>query len=157
MLLKEGLLRANRDLHDAPALDMVTYASSLAGKTIFARGTSAPHALEHPLSGMRNIPHGRGLAAITPEIYVRSVPGRRDRFAEVSRMFGGKDENDIRQTVGGIIAELGLEDNISDLGFSGDDIPELTEIAMRTAGRKLTNNPVEFGKGEVEAVYRACL
>ena len=65
-LMSEGLVRANRDIHDKDAVDKVVCASTLAGYTIFEAGTVVPHAMEHPMSGLKDIVHGRGLAAISP-------------------------------------------------------------------------------------------
>ena len=42
---------------------------ALGGMNINMAGVTAPHGMEHPASGLRDIVHGRGLAALTPIIY----------------------------------------------------------------------------------------
>jgi alcohol dehydrogenase class IV len=156
-LLSEGLVEANLDINDKEALDKVVLASTIAGYTIFDAGTVAPHALEHPLSGLKDIVHGRGLAAISPEIYRRSVRGAPERFAEISRCFGGKDENDVDTVVRGIMSRIGIETSLSEEGFGRDDVPWLVSSVSRTAGTKLTRNPVMFSEEDVRDIYIDCL
>ena len=156
-LMSEGLVAANDNILDREALDKVVLASTLAGYTIFQAGTVVPHAMEHPLSGLKDIVHGRGLAAISPEIYERSVPGSPERFSEISRLFGGKDEKDIRTAIGSLISRIGVETTLSEEGFGHDDIPWLVESVERTGGSKLTRNPVRFTTSDFRAVYEACM
>ena len=155
--LSESLVAANDDIHDVGALDRVVYASAIAGVAIYKAGTVAPHALEHPLSGLRDIAHGRGLAAISPEIYRRCVKGCPERFAEVSRLFGGRSEEDIAPTVQSLLEKIGLDLTLSDEGFDFDDIEWLTESALRTAGTKLKRNPVQLSPEDIRDIYEACL
>jgi alcohol dehydrogenase class IV len=156
-LLSMYLLRANRDIHDVHALDAVCMASTMAGIVIYKAGTTAPHALEHPLSGLRNIPHGEGLAAVSPEIYRRCSSALPDRFSEMSRMFGGKDHSDFDSAVTRITAELGIDRTLSELGFGSDDIPWLTDSAVRNAGSKFGRHPVPMDRDVTESIYRAIL
>lgn len=153
--LSESLVRANDDMRDTGAMDRVVYASSVAGLTIYAAGTVAPHAIEHPLSGLRNIAHGRGLAIISPEIYRRSARGEPERFAEVSRLFGGTDENDVHEAISKVVSDIGLESSLSEMGFEREDIPWLTESCVRTAGTKLTRNPVMFSAEDIRDIYES--
>ena len=53
---------------DAEAWDAVTWASTIGGMVIHTAGVTLPHGMEHPASGIRNIVHGKGLAALTPVI-----------------------------------------------------------------------------------------
>ena len=155
--LSESLVAANENIHDVGALDRVVYASAIAGISIYKAGTVAPHALEHPLSGLRDIPHGRGLAAISPEIYRRCARGAPDRFAEVSRLFGGEDENDVAGTVENLLREIGLETTLSEEGFDDEDIEWLTESALRCAGTKLVRNPVPLSPEDIRSIYESCM
>lgn len=40
----------------------VTLASTFGGMSIYTSSVVAPHGIEHPASGLRDIVHGRGLA-----------------------------------------------------------------------------------------------
>ncbi|MBE6526712.1 MAG: iron-containing alcohol dehydrogenase [Thermoplasmata archaeon] len=155
--LSESLVAANENIRDAGALDRVVYASSIAGVSIYKAGTVAPHALEHPLSGMKDIVHGRGLAAISPEIYRFCAKGSPERFAEVSRLFGGVNEDDVHEAIGRVLKDIGLEVRLSDEGFGHDDVKWLTESALRTAGTKLVRNPVPMTAEDIRGIYEACM
>lgn len=50
------------------AWDYVSFASTLGGMVINTAGVTLPHGMEHPASGLKNIVHGKGLAAITPVV-----------------------------------------------------------------------------------------
>ena len=156
-MMAEGLVRANEDIRDEEALDKVVYASALAGIPIYTKGTVAGHALEHPLSGLRNIAHGRGLAAVTPEIMRRNAKGAPERYAEISRIFGGKDENDVGDVVQNLIDQIGVTATLSSEGFNHDDIEWLTGSALRTVGSKMERNPVHFTADDIRSIYEACL
>ena len=54
--------------------EAVSLAATLGGMVIGAAGVSAAHGMEHPASGLKNIVHGRGLAALTPPIVERPPP-----------------------------------------------------------------------------------
>lgn len=155
--LSESIVAANENIRDTGALDRVAYASSIAGVSIYRAGTVAPHALEHPLSGLKDIAHGRGLAAISPEIYRFCAKGSPERFAEVSRLFGGKNEDDVHDAIGKVLRDIGLEVRLSDEGFGHDDIKWLTESALRTAGTKLVRNPVPMTAEDIRGIYEACM
>jgi alcohol dehydrogenase class IV len=50
--------------------------------------------MEHPASGLRDIVHGKGLAALTPWIYEASIKYAPERFAVISKLLGGQSEKD---------------------------------------------------------------
>lgn len=55
------------------AWDALSWASTLGGMVIHSAGVTLPHGMEHPASGLRNIVHGRGLAALTPVIMEETI------------------------------------------------------------------------------------
>ena len=58
------------------AWEKMTLASTLGGMVIGTAGVTLAHGMEHPASGIRNIVHGQGLAALTPAVIEALVPGR---------------------------------------------------------------------------------
>lgn len=48
--------------------EKITLASTIGGMVINTAGVTLAHGMEHPASGLKNIVHGQGLAALTPVI-----------------------------------------------------------------------------------------
>lgn len=155
--LSKNIVAVNDDIHDAEALDQVCFASTIAGLTIFSNGTISPHALEHPLSGMKNIVHGRGLAAVAPACFMKCARGSPFKFARVSHALGGKDEHDVDDMMRELAVNIGTFTTLSIEGFSESDIPELTANVMRTGGSKLTYNPVKLTERDITEIYEECM
>lgn len=163
MIALEGIRRTARSLvrvYEDPACDEawedVTLASTLGGMAITAAGVAGPHAIEHPASGLYNITHGLGLAAITPEIFERSISGAPERFAVISRLLGGKDEQDCAGTIRRLLEKLEINVRLRDLGVKEEGIRWMTENCFRVSRGGLSKNPVAFTEADVEAIYRAC-
>ncbi|MCQ2085748.1 MAG: iron-containing alcohol dehydrogenase [archaeon] len=114
LYVSKYIVRANDDIHDEEAVDAMTLASTMAGASFYVAGLIATHGMEHPLSGMKNIAHGTGLAALTPLVYEHSIPGNPERFAFVSRIFGGNDENDCARTIRRLLSRIDMETYLSD-------------------------------------------
>lgn len=94
-LIGENLVNVYDDYRDAEGWRDLTFASTLGGMVIDQAGVTVPHGLEHPASGLKNITHGRGLAALTPVIYSRSIENAPVIFARISRSLAEK----MRKTV----------------------------------------------------------
>ena len=92
-LLGKYLIRAYENIEDQEALEAVTWASTLGGMVINTAGVVAPHVMEHPASGLKDIVHGKGLAALTPVIYEASISAAPEKFAKISQLLGGADES----------------------------------------------------------------
>lgn len=131
--------------------------STLGGMSISLSGVTAPHGLEHPLSGLRNVTHGRGLAILTPPIFARSIEAAPQRFAAISRALGGTDEQDLIGILQEIIAVLGLSSTLSHEGVQAEDIPWLVKNAMRSSRGAIMSHPAVFSKEEIQEIYEACM
>ena len=55
--------------------------------------------MEHPVSGFKNAVHGKGLAAITPAVTEASIKGDPQKFAFISKVLGGNNENDCAEQI----------------------------------------------------------
>ena len=71
--LSEGLPKVQASPSDLETWERVALGSTFAGIAIGNAGCTAPHGIEHPISGLLNVAHGEGLAAIYPE-YMRFMP-----------------------------------------------------------------------------------
>lgn len=67
------LPRVYENPDDDEAWEAVTLASTFGGMSIYTSSVVAPHGIEHPASGLRDIVHGCGLAALTPIVYEHTL------------------------------------------------------------------------------------
>jgi alcohol dehydrogenase class IV len=149
-----GLVAGNNDPH---AWEAVSLAATLGGMVIGVAGVSAAHGMEHPASGLKNIVHGRGLAALTPYIVERLAPALPHKFAKVSQLLGGKDETDCADSIRRFLKAIDLAVRLGDLGITSDDVEWMTENCMKISIGNLKNAPVTFNKEEVAQIYREAI
>lgn len=157
-LLAEHLPKLVKDNDKASeSWDMVSIASTLGGMVIFMSGVSAAHAMEHPASGLKDIVHGRGLAALTPHIVERQAEYRPEKFAEVSKLLGGTGAEDCAASIRRFLHDIELEVTLGDLGITAEDIDWMAENCLKTAPGNLANSPVQFGIEDLKEIYSAAL
>ncbi|MGN1089263.1 MAG: iron-containing alcohol dehydrogenase [Huintestinicola sp.] len=156
-LITENLPKLMSDYSDVAAWESVSLAATLGGMVIGAAGVSAAHGMEHPASGLKNIVHGRGLAALTPPIVERLAPALPEKFAEVSKLLGGKDEKDCADGIRRFLKAIGLEVKLGNLGITADDVEWMTENCMKISIGNLKNAPVTFSREEVAEIYREAI
>ena len=101
-------------------------------------GDWACHAMEHELSGELDIPHGEGLAMITPSwmkyVYIEDV----DRFVQFAqRVFkiepqGSKEDITLKgiESLKQFAAELGLKTDIKSLNLNDETLHKLAKRAL---------------------------
>lgn len=133
--------------------ERLTLGSTLGGMVIGIAGVSALHALEHPVSGLRNAVHGRGLASLAPYVYSRSIAGAPKKFARLSAVLGGKNEKDFVEKISGLISGLELDKPLGEYGFTQGDVPWLTENCMKVSAPSIKNSFVVFDKKEIAEIY----
>ena len=129
----------------------------LGGMVIGVAGVSAAHGMEHPASGLKNIVHGRGLAALTPYIVDRLAPALPDKFAEVSKILGGRDETDCADSIRRFLKAIDLDVKLGELGITLDDVDWMTENCMKISIGNLKNAPITFSREEVAEIYREAI
>lgn len=139
------------------AWDAVSLASTFGGMVINTAGVTLPHGMEHPASGLKNIVHGRGLAAITPVVMKASIKGAPEKFAYISKCLGGNDENDFIDTLNKFIAKLELTTTLSELGICKDDVDWMTENCLKVSAAGINYHPVTFNKEQIRELYMKAL
>lgn len=139
------------------AWEAVTVASTIGGMVINQAGVTLAHGMEHPASGLKDITHGKGLAALTPAVIDASYPGAEEKFARISRILGGSGAADCGDRVRALLSELDLATGLSDLGIAEEDIPWMAENCMKVSAAGVANNPVVFTQEEIAEIYRKAL
>lgn len=145
------LLLKEHDNNDA--WESMTLASTLGGIAIGSAGVNAAHGLEHPVSGLKNIVHGQGLAALTPVITKYMYRSNPTKFAAVSKLLGGKNESECSDFIVSFLKTINLNVSLSDLGIEASDIDWMTESCLKTSAASLANAPVELKKEDIKKIY----
>ena len=137
--------------------EKITLASTIGGMVINTAGVTLAHGMEHPASGLKDIVHGQGLAALTPVIIEASEKGEHFKFAKIARIFGGITSEDLAPKIRTLLKNIDLSYTLSDLGIEEKDIPWMAENCMKVSAASIANNPVVFTQDEIAEIYRKAL
>lgn len=156
-LIAAFLKRAWDDAGDMDAWEGLSLASTIGGMVIGVVGVGVPHGMEHPASGLRNIVHGTGLAALTPEVVRRSSASAPEKYGEISRLLGGRGAADCADRIEALLDGIGLHVTLGEQGVRREDVAWMTENCMRVAAANFKNHPVQFSKDEIANIYLSCI
>ena len=119
----------------------VCLAGTIGGMVINTAGITLAHAMEHPVSGLRNVTHGKGLAAIEPTAIEATYQYNRFKYGRIARILGGFTAEDCAPRVKRLLADLDLNVTLRDLGIEKKDIPWLAQNAQKVSPGNLVNTP----------------
>ena len=156
-LIADNLVNVYNGKGGKEAWEKIALASTIGGMVINTAGVTLAHGMEHPASGLKNIVHGQGLAALTPVVIEASYKGNRDKFGKIARIFGGLTAEDCSIKIGTLLKKLDLDLKLSDLGIKEEDIKWMAENCMKVSEASIKNNPVVFTKEEIEEIYKKAL
>ena len=161
-LVTEYLPLAEKDPKDLRARYFLAYAALIAGWAFDNGLLHYTHALEHPLSAVQpNLAHGLGLAMLLPavveNIWPESGPLLAELFAPFAPGLDGSPKGAAKgaKAVQKFLVSHGVSEKLSDLGFTEDDIPVLTELAMNTPSLSglLDQAPTFADRVAINAIY----
>ena len=152
-LLAENLTKAYNDPTDLDAWENVTLASTLGGMVIGVAGVAAPHGLEHPASGLYDIVHGKGLAALTPVIVEKSWESDIEKYSDISKLLGGTDAKDCADAIRSFLEKIDLKVTLGELGIKEKDVDWMAENCMKVSKPSIVNHPKEFTLEEIKDIY----
>ena len=156
-LLAENLTAVYRDSTNRTGWEKISLASTIGGMVINTAGVTLPHGMEHPASGLKDIVHGQGLAALTPVITEASCHGDPVRYGKIAQLLGGKTAEDCAPQLRKLLHSLELTCTLSQLGLSERDIPWMAENCMKVSAAGIANHPVVFTQAEIAALYRKAM
>lgn len=156
-LIAENLVPVYQGTAGKEGWEKITLASTIGGMVINTAGVTLSHGMEHPASGLKDIVHGQGLAALTPVILDASYKGNIAKFTEIAKIFGGSAAEECAAKIRALLREIGLECTLSDLGIEEKDIPWMAENCMKVSAAGVANNPVVFTQDEIAEIYRKAL
>ena len=161
-LVTEYLPLAEKDPKDLKARYFLAYAAMIAGWAFDNGLLHYTHALEHPLSAVKSdLAHGLGLAMLLPavveNIWQESGPVLARLFEPFAPGLDGSPKGAAKaaHAVQKFLVAHGVSEKLSDLGFTEDDVPVLTELAMNTPslGGLLDQAPTYADRVAVSAIY----
>ena len=156
-LLGKNMVKAYKNHEDMDAWNAVTLASTLGGMCINMAGVGAPHGMEHPASGLKNIMHGRGLAALAPVIYRESIDDAPEKFAEISKILGGTSAGDFVENLDYLLESLDLKTTLSKEGIEEKDIEWMTENCLKVSAPAMNAHPKHFSREKIKELYYKAL
>jgi len=152
-LLAENLIKVYKDSNDLEAWEKVSLASTLGGMVIGAAGVTAPHGMEHPASGLYDIVHGKGLAALTPIIVEKSWESDIEKYSDISKILGGTGAKDCADSIRRFLEEINLKVTLGELGIVEKDVDWMAENCMKVSKPSMVNHPREFTLEEINDIY----
>ncbi len=157
-LIRETLVKVYRGEDESmEAWEKLSIASTIGGMVIGTAGVTLAHGMEHPVSGLYNVTHGQGLAALTPLAVEAQYAGNRFKFGRLARMLGGYTAEDCSGLIRGLLRDLDLNMTLKDLGVQEKDIPWLAENCMKVSAGNLKNTPTALIQQDIEKLYRSAL
>ena len=156
-LIAHNLVDVYKGTGSKDSWEKITLASTIGGMVINTTGVTLAHGMEHPASGLKDIVHGKGLAALTPTIIEASYQGAPEKFAKLAKLFGGEKAEDLAGKVCELLEDIELTCTLSDLGIEEKDIPWMAENCMKVSAHSIANNPVVFSQEEIAEIYKKAL
>lgn len=156
-LIAGSLVKLYRGANDTEAWEKVTLASTIGGMAINTAGVTLAHGMEHPASGLKDIVHGHGLAALTPVILEASIKGQPDKYRKIAEIFGGDAAEELPNLIRRLLKDLDLSVGLLQLGLEEKDIPWMAENCMKVSAAGVANNPVVFTMEEIAGLYRKAM
>lgn len=156
-LIAHNLVDVYKGTGSKESWEKITLASTIGGMVINTAGVTLAHGMEHPASGLKDIVHGKGLAALTPTIIEASYQGAPEKFAKLAKLFGGEKAEDLAGKVRELLEDIELTCTLSDLGIEEKDIPWMAENCMKVSAPSIANNPVVFSQEKIAEIYKKAL
>ena len=136
------------------AWEAVTLASTIGGMVINTAGVTLAHGMEHPASGLKDITHGVGLAVIEPVVVEYTWSANPDKFGALARIFNHGDGSELGEALRFIVHDLDLTTNLTELGFTKEDIPWLVDNVYVVATGNIANTVAEIRRKDIEVLYK---
>lgn len=156
-LISKNLVNVYNNYNDKEGWDKITLASTIGGMVINTVGVTLAHSMEHPASGLKDIVHGKGLAALTPTVVEASYKGERFKFAKISRALGGLTAEDCADRIRALLKALDLTCTLKDLGIEETDIEWMAKNCTKVSAAGIANNPVVFTEAQIAELYKKAL
>ena len=152
--MAEGKSAVLNETQLTKAWESVTLASTIGGMVINTAGVTLAHGMEHPASGLKDITHGVGLAVIEPVAVEYTWSANPDKFCALARIFNHGDGSELGEALRLIVHDLDLTTNLTELGFTKEDIPWLVDNVYVVATGNIANTMANVSREDIEMLYK---
>lgn len=164
-LISKNIFKVYENPADVEAWNNIAIANTIGGMSIDCCGVALAHGLEHPVSGLLNVSHGEGLAAILIPWMVYSYESAPEKFAKIAEAFGEdltglNTINSAKRCIcamSALLDGLDLKITLEQLGVKEEHIDWLSNNAMKTMTYAIGNNPKVAHLEDIKALYKQCL
>ncbi len=160
-LVMQNYLKAFEE-RDVNSLYNLSKASNFSGKAINIAKTTAPHAMSYVLTSKYNIPHGQAVMIILPFVYEfnaemegelnekRGKDHLKKVFEELNSLLYVSSSKEAKEKLINMMTKLNLKTKLSEITDGEINVKELINSVNF---ERLKNNPLKFGKTEIETIY----
>ena len=157
----ENLPKVYHNPEDFEAWDKVILANTLAGIAIGCAGTTVPHALGQPVSGLLDVAHSDSLVCMYPAFMKFTAQAAPERFAKLAQILGCDIagltvEEAANRSIDAMIDFLkGIDayKKLSQFGVKEEHIDRLAESATTIMKVVLNKNPIVPTLEQVKQLY----
>jgi alcohol dehydrogenase class IV len=164
-LVGKNLTRVYSNPQDIEAWHGMAIANTFGGMVIDSAGVALPHGLEHPISGLLNVTHGEGLAAIFIKWMEYTIDEAEEKFAKIAEALGediygisiGEAAKKSIDAISKLLKALNLTPTLGELGVKEEHVDWLTENALKTMTYAISNNPKVPDGEKIKELYLSCI
>lgn len=156
-IIGESLVELYNGSNCADLWDKLTLGSTIGGMVINTAGVTVAHGMEHPASGLKDLVHGKGLAALTPVVMKKTATQAQEKCSVISQCIGGKDYTDCTEKIEELLCKLDMKIGLEEQGITKEDIPWMVENYFKVSIGGHNNHPVSFTKDEIEEIFTQAL
>ncbi len=149
------LPQALAKLDDIEARTQLSWASTMAMSSFVRLGGGGGgltlHGVEHALSGLYDVTHGEGLAALLPAWMRFTLPDRKDRFELLGKNVFGKEDG--LAATEDWMTSVDMKMNLPDLGCEPERAEEIADLAVKSSPW-LGTHPTPIDAKVAAEIYR---
>ncbi len=157
-LLWGNLRTVIADGGNAEARAALLQGAALAGMAFANAPVAAVHALAYPIGGHFHVPHGLSNALVLVPVMEFNMEAAGHLYGEIAAaILPGKSRGeDLLDAMRGLVADMPMEQRLSEVGIKESDLDLLADDAMKVT-RLLVNNPREVTRADARAIYASVL
>ncbi|WP_026487295.1 iron-containing alcohol dehydrogenase [Caldanaerobius polysaccharolyticus] len=160
-----NIVEAVKNGSDIKARREMALACTFGGMAIAHAGTTVPHALGQPLSGLTNAPHGGTIAACLPEVVEWTLPVAAEKFAVVAEILDpslktesvNQKASRLPLILENLFKEIGADVTFGGYGLKEDEIEGFADTVYTSFQLDLKGHPKVATREDIIYLIRQCM